>query len=78
MHSVWDEFGPRSETYDRESLVVDLASELEVDAAKNCALLAVDLKRAGDLVDNVGEVTGLEGGVSSRRLGVAVLGVSAG
>jgi hypothetical protein len=49
------------QTHDREALVVDLAGELEVDAAENCALLAVDLERARDLLDDVREVARLEG-----------------
>ena len=47
-------------THNRVAVIVDLARQLKVHTTQNRSLLAMNLERAGDLLDDVGKVTGLE------------------
>lgn len=53
-------FRSRQDTHHRVAVLVDFACQLEVYSTQDRLLLAVDLERAGDLLDDVGKVTGLE------------------
>jgi hypothetical protein len=65
-------------TYNGETLLVHLTGKLEVNTTEDGTHLSVNLHRAGDLGDDIDEMSSLERRIRLGRLGVAVLHNQAG